>query len=161
MSFGRAKDEGNSKERESAEFTPHSLMKDGAKPEAYIGKGSKITGTLSFSGPVEIEGEVEGEITCQDRLTIGEAAIVKAKIHGPEITVKGTLIGDVVATKKLILRRPAKVSGNISSAVLSVEEGVVFEGQCAMKAVSDGGVTQSPKSESGALMTSNADRVVR
>ena len=40
---------------------------------AFLGKGSRVTGKLTFEGPVRIEGQVEGEITARDTLTIGEA----------------------------------------------------------------------------------------
>ncbi|WKZ57663.1 MAG: polymer-forming cytoskeletal protein [Bdellovibrionota bacterium] len=100
--------------------------------EAFLGKGCKVVGNLSFTGPVELDGHIEGEITAKDRLTIGEAAIINAKISGAEIVVRGTVNGDIIASKKLSLRRPAKITGNISSTNLSIEEGVVFEGKCSM-----------------------------
>ncbi len=103
-----------------------------SKPEAFIGKGSKIVGTLTFSGPVEIEGTIEGEIIAQDRLVIGEAAVIKGKISGSEVIVKGDVQGDIIASKRLSLRRPSKIVGNVSAGVLSMEEGVSFEGKCSM-----------------------------
>ena len=102
--------------------------------EAFLGKGSKVVGTLTFSGPVDLDGTVEGEVQAKDRLTIGESAVVNAKVTGAEVIVRGTVNGDISASKKLSLRRPAKVTGNISASNLSIEEGVVFEGKCSMAA---------------------------
>jgi len=99
---------------------------------AFLGSGSKIMGQLHFTGPVEIDGQVEGEISAQDKLTIGEAAIVKGTIQGAEILVKGTVQGDVIASKKLILRKPARIIGNLSTPNLTIEEGVTFDGKCSM-----------------------------
>ena len=110
--------------------------------DALLGKGTKINGTLSFAGPVEIDAEIEGEIIAKDRLTIGEAAIIRAKITGVEVIIRGQVTGDVIATKTLSLRRPAKVLGNISAPTLSIEEGVIFDGKCSMN-------------HSGASQTSN------
>ena len=110
---------------------------------AFLGNGSKIMGQLAFSGPVEIDGNVEGEIVAQDKLTIGEAASIKGTIHGSEILVKGTIHGDIVASKKLIIKRPAKILGNISTPSLTIEEGVTFDGKCAMaSAASSAAVSQ-------------------
>src|SRR2546428_13424182 len=39
---------------------------------AFLGKGSRVSGKLTFEGTVRIEGQGEGEITAQDALTIGE-----------------------------------------------------------------------------------------
>ncbi|MDZ4786799.1 MAG: polymer-forming cytoskeletal protein [bacterium] len=99
---------------------------------AFLGSGTKIMGQLSFTGPVELDGQVEGEIVAQDKLTIGEAAIVKGTVHGSEILVKGTVQGDIFASKKLILRKPARIIGNISAPSLNIEEGVTFDGKCSM-----------------------------
>ena len=101
--------------------------------EALLGTGSKVIGTLTFTGPVQLDGEVEGEVLCKDKLIVGQAAMIKAKISGTEVLIMGTVQGDIVASKSLSLRKPARVLGNISTEQLSIEEGVVFEGHCAMK----------------------------
>jgi cytoskeletal protein CcmA (bactofilin family) len=98
---------------------------------AFLGPGSKITGTVKLDSTGRIEGEVEGEIHARD-LVIGESAIVKAQVHGATVVVHGTVTGDIRATSRLEIRKPAKVKGNISSAVLVIEEGASFEGKCAM-----------------------------
>lgn len=99
---------------------------------AFLGKGTKVVGALHFSGPVEIDGEVEGEIHAKDKVTIGENAVLRAKIFGSEIIIRGTVQGEVVATKSLSLKKPAKILGNIASPALAIEEGVMFEGKCSM-----------------------------
>src|SRR5256885_4969198 len=48
---------------------------------AFLGKGSRVNGKLAFEGAVRIEGHVEGEISAQDSLTIGETAVVNAQIN--------------------------------------------------------------------------------
>lgn len=104
----------------------------GTRPEVYLGKGTKVVGTLTFAGPTEIDCHVEGEIQSKEILTIGESAVVNAKVVGGEIVVRGTVTGDIIATKRLTLKRPSKISGNITATTLSIEEGVLFEGKCTM-----------------------------
>ncbi len=116
---------------------------------AFLGSGSKINGQLSFSGPVEIDGNVEGEIVAQDKLTIGESASIKGTIHGGEILVKGTINGDIVASKKLVIKKPARIIGNLSTPSLTIEEGVTFDGKCIM---SSSAVTAQSK---GSVKTSD------
>jgi cytoskeletal protein CcmA (bactofilin family) len=99
---------------------------------AFLGKGTKIVGKLTFEGTVRIEGHVEGEITAQDTLTVGEGALVKAKINGTSIVVQGQITGDITARTRLELRAPSRVVGNINTPNLIIQEGAVFEGQCAM-----------------------------
>ena len=101
---------------------------------AFLGKGSRVVGKLTFEGPVRIEGHVEGEIAAQDALTIGESAVVNAQIVGNTVVIQGRVTGDVTARKRLEIRAPGKLYGNITSPSLVIQEGVVFEGQCNMGA---------------------------
>jgi len=117
-------------ERERSRAMPD----EGSGSSAFLGKGSRINGKLVFEGPVRIEGHVEGEITAQDTLTIGESAVVTASITGNAIVIHGRVTGDVTAKKRLEIRAPGKLFGNIVTPSLVIHEGVVFEGQCSMGA---------------------------
>jgi len=102
--------------------------------QAHLGQGSRVEGKLSFEGSVRIDGEVQGEINAKDTVTIGETAVVSAKIHAKAVVLLGRLDGDVAAQKRVELRSPGKLTGNISTPSLVIHEGVVFEGHCAMGA---------------------------
>ena len=130
MTFGKPRDEKDTEKSASSTFGGAVASSD--RVEAILGRGSKVVGTLTFVGPAELDGQIEGEVIAQDRLTIGESAVLQAKVTGAEIIVKGTVNGDIFATKRLALKRPAKVVGNITTATLSIEEGVVFEGKSSM-----------------------------
>jgi cytoskeletal protein CcmA (bactofilin family) len=108
---------------------------------AFLGKGSRVTGKLAFEGTVRIEGHVEGEITAQDTLIIGESAVVNAQINGTSVVVHGRVTGDVTARKRLEIRAPGKLFGNIHTPSLVIHEGVIFEGQCTM------GGSEAPRAE--------------
>jgi cytoskeletal protein CcmA (bactofilin family) len=100
---------------------------------AYLDRGSKISGKISFEGPARIDGEVDGEISSKDALTIGESAVITAHIRAASVSVAGKVSGDIVATQRIEIRPSAKVSGNITAPVLSVQEGAMFEGHCSMQ----------------------------
>jgi len=123
--------------------------RDGAHAEeasatsAFLGKGSRVTGKMVFEGTVRIEGQVEGEISAQDTLIVGESAVVNAQINGASVIVHGRVTGDVTARKRLEIRAPGKLFGNISTPSLVIHEGVIFEGQCTMS----GGVADTQRVE--------------
>ena len=48
------------------------------------------------------------------------------------IVLKGKVSGDLIARKRVELRAPAKLIGNITTPSLVIHEGVVFEGHCSM-----------------------------
>ena len=104
----------------------------GSTTSAFLGKGTRVSGKLVFEGVVRIEGHVEGEIVAQDTLTIGESAVVNAQIVGNTIVIHGRVTGDVTASKRLEVRPPGKLVGNIATPSLVIHDGVIFEGQCTM-----------------------------
>jgi len=114
--------------------------------DAFLGKGTKITGKLVFEGPGRIEGQVDGEIAAQDVLTVGEGALVNAKVTGTTIVVEGQVTGDVTAKTRLELRASARVNGNVATPSLVVHEGAVLNGQCSMSA-GDAKPTHNNKTE--------------
>ena len=116
----------------------------GGRSDAFLGRGAAVVGTLSFSGPVEIDCAVEGEIHAQGTLTLGEGANIQGKVYGSEVTVRGVVSGEISASKRLIIKKPARIVGNIASPVVSIEEGVHFEGRCSMVVA----VQQQPSSGS-------------
>jgi cytoskeletal protein CcmA (bactofilin family) len=99
---------------------------------AYLGKGSRVTGKLNFEGTVRVDGQVEGEINAQDTLIVGEPAIVNAQITGSSVIIKGRVTGDITARKRVEIRAPGKLFGNVTTPSLIIQEGVIFEGHCSM-----------------------------
>src|SRR5713101_4125247 len=65
--------------------------------DAFLGKGTRVTGKLVFEGTGRIEGQVEGEISARDTLTIGEGGVVNASVSGAAIIIEGRVTGDVTA----------------------------------------------------------------
>ena len=100
--------------------------------QAYLGKGSRVSGKLNFEGTVRVDGQVEGEISAQDTLIVGERAVVTAQINGTTIVIRGKVTGDINARKRVEIRSPGRLFGNIVTPSLVIHEGVIFEGHCSM-----------------------------
>jgi len=119
---------------------------------AYLGKGSRVSGKLNFEGTVRVDGQVEGEISAQDTLIVGERAVVTAQINGNTVVIRGKVTGDINARKRVEICSPGKLFGNIVTPSLVIHEGVIFEGHCSMGAVEGRGeskVTPLTKEEKG------------
>ena len=100
--------------------------------DTFLGRGTKVNGKLVLEGTARIEGQVEGEISAQDALTVGEGAVVNAKISGTSIVIEGGVTGDVTARERLELRASARVQGSVTTASLVVHEGAALSGRCSM-----------------------------
>jgi len=105
---------------------------------AFLGRGAKIVGTISFDGPAQIEGEVEGEVTSTDTLTIGKTATLKASIKGATVIVHGQVTGNIEASSRLELVAPSRVDGDVTTTTLVVQEGAVLNGKCQMGSAKKG-----------------------
>jgi cytoskeletal protein CcmA (bactofilin family) len=99
---------------------------------AFVGKGVEFKGTISYSGTVRIDGYLDGEIHTDGMLLIGEEAIIQAKITAGTIVSKGKITGEVVAKECIKLRSPAVMNGSVKAPVLSMEDGVLFNGALEM-----------------------------
>jgi len=111
------------------------------RDRTYLDQGSKVHGKLKFSAPVQIDGQVEGEIDAHDTsLAIGKSAVVTAKIKAVSVTIAGVVNGEISASERIELEPSAKVSGSIAAPKLVIREGAVFEGNCTMprKALGEG-----------------------
>lgn len=100
---------------------------------AIIEEGSKFEGNLSFSGVVRIAGIVNGSIYSNDTLVISEGAIINADINANVIIISGAVKGNLKASSRVEIRRPARFEGTVTSPSLVVEEGVIFHGETKMK----------------------------
>ena len=99
---------------------------------AFVGKGVEFKGTISYSGTVRIDGYLDGEIHTDGVLLIGEEAVIQAKITAATIICKGKVTGDIIAKECVKLRAPAVMNGSVKTPVLSMEDGVLFNGALEM-----------------------------
>lgn len=112
---------------ESIQEEPEDLLNE--DPEMTIGEKVTVKGTLSFEHLIRIDGTFEGELHSQGKLIVGPTGIVKAHINLKEAFISGKVEGDITVRERLLLRGRAEITGNISAASISVDEGVSIVGQ--------------------------------
>jgi cytoskeletal protein CcmA (bactofilin family) len=96
---------------------------------ATIGKSVVVKGELSGSEDLVVDGEVEGSIALRGQsLTIGPNGRVRANIEARSVTLHGRVDGDIHASDRVELRKSASLSGDITTARISIEDGAYFKG---------------------------------
>lgn len=118
---------GKKNESASATAIPFNQM------NGLLDRGCSFRGKLTFDGSVQINGDFEGEIFSDGTLIVGPEARVNAKISVSTLVVYGQVQGEIDAKAKIEMHTPAKIRANISTPRLSMEEGVLFLGQCHME----------------------------
>ena len=99
---------------------------------AIIDKGCEFVGKLTFEGTVRIGGKFEGEIFTKDILIVNEGSTINAEIEADTVIINGEVNGNIKATNRVEIHSPGTLRGNIETPVLSIDEGVVFEGTTKM-----------------------------
>jgi cytoskeletal protein CcmA (bactofilin family) len=97
-----------------------------------ISKGVKIEGKLSCSGNIRLDGEVQGDISSEGVVIIGENGKVNGQINADSITIGGRVAGTVRAKDKVVLEAKANLKGDIITKIMMVEAGAVFNGNTKM-----------------------------
>ncbi len=102
--------------------------------EKVLDVDASMQGTLVFKDPVNlrINGRFEGVLNTKGSLMIGEQATVNADITGESIIIAGKVNGNIVALKDLKLIAPSQVRGDITTPMLSIAEGAMFDGNSKM-----------------------------
>lgn len=95
--------------------------------------GSKIVGKIFADTDFRIDGEVEGTITCNGKVVIGQKGYLKGSISCVNAEIIGSVEGDIVVTETLSLRGTAVIKGDVKTKILMVEPNAVFNGTCSMK----------------------------
>ncbi len=107
-------------------------MKTREKVVTFLGNDTEFDGKLTFPGTTRMEGIFKGEITSDGSLIVGEKAMIEANIHVSYIIITGEIRGEIIADKRIDIREPGKVYGNIEAPTVVMGEGAIFEGNCKM-----------------------------
>lgn len=89
----------------------------------------EIKGSVKFTNDLVIDGKIEGNISSDGNLTIGENARIKAEISTATIIVYGKVHGNLTASDRIELKASAEVVGDIKAKTLSIEAGAIFVGK--------------------------------
>ena len=97
---------------------------------AAIGKSVVVNGQIYSREDLYIDGEVSGSVEVQEhRLTVGPNGKVEATIKAREVIVRGTVHGNIESGDRINIRKEAKVTGDIRTARIIIEDGAYFKGK--------------------------------
>jgi cytoskeletal protein CcmA (bactofilin family) len=100
-----------------------------------LGPGTAVEGTIEFKDTVRLEGSVNGKISSFDgTVIIGETAEVQGDIMVNIAIIRGKVNGKIEARTRIEIYPPARIEGDIQSRAVSIQSGVIFNGNCSMKA---------------------------
>ena len=99
---------------------------------SHLGEGTELTGDISFTKGLRVDGAVKGKVRSEAILEIGPAGKVDAEINVRKILIRGEFRGAIRASDRVEILKDGKVFGDIFSPCLIIEAGALFEGRCNM-----------------------------
>ncbi|MGP1593916.1 MAG: bactofilin family protein [Treponema sp.] len=108
----------------------HTNFIDDISVNTIVGHGSAITGDISISGFLRIDGDIDGNVLAQGRVIIGEDARIRGNIQAASVSVGGVVQGDIIAPEYVAVLSSGAVLGSIITKKLRVDESVILHGFC-------------------------------
>ena len=95
---------------------------------AAIGASMIIVGEIYSREELLVDGEVDGKLELQHRLTVGPNGKVRATIKAREVVVHGNVQGDVEVSEKIVIKKGGSLVGDIRTAGIVIDDGAYFKG---------------------------------
>lgn len=97
-----------------------------------ISRGTRITGDVVFTGELQIEGKVIGNIIAENekdsKLVIADSGLVEGEVRAPVVIVNGRVNGNIHSSKHLELAAKGNVVGNVYYQTIEMIKGAQLSG---------------------------------
>jgi len=109
---------------------------------SLIGAGSTISGDVTFTGGLRVDGIVRGAVRCGDgekggMLVVSEHGSVEGEVRAAHVVVAGRITGPVYASELVELQPKARIVGNVHYRALEMHHGAVVEGTLVHQSVQE------------------------
>ncbi len=96
---------------------------------SIIGPNLTIKGDISGSEDLIIQGKIQGNVHLKNyNITVEEKGSITADIWIKNITIKGSVEGNIQASGKVLIESKGHMTGDISASRISIMEGAQFKG---------------------------------
>jgi cytoskeletal protein CcmA (bactofilin family) len=107
------------------------------KIDTLVARSATVHGDVEFSGGLHLEGRIVGNVRGQVAagtqeactLWISEAGTVEGIVDVPSVVINGSVVGDVVATERVVIGPQARISGNVQYGAIEMALGGEVSGK--------------------------------
>jgi len=108
--------------------------------DCLIGAGTKVTGDVSFTGGLRVDGEIRGNVQAigdqPSTLVVSEHARIEGEVHVTHLVINGTVVGPLHASELLELQPKARVTGDVEYGTIEIHLGAVVQGRLIHQGIS-------------------------
>ena len=104
-------------------------MATGARNTTFsiIGSDVVITGNISASVDLHVDGQIEGDLKCAS-LVQGEGSAIRGSVVAETARIAGVIEGSIEA-RDLVIERTALVTGDVTYENITIEQGGEVDGR--------------------------------
>lgn len=121
-----------------------------------IGDGCEFEGNMSTSTSTRIDGKLNGRISGENSIVVGENGLVLGEIKATETVVYGRVEG-VIESVSLEIKRSGIVLGDVFIESLIVEDGGIYNGRCTMNEITENISIETTKGTKKELSSNTLD----
>ncbi|WP_323814287.1 polymer-forming cytoskeletal protein [Cellvibrio sp. NN19] len=97
-----------------------------------ISRATKVVGDLYFTGELQLEGKVTGNIIAEDekdaKVVVADTGVVEGEIRAPIVIVNGKVQGNIHSSKHLELAAKGNVTGTLHYHSIEMVKGAQVSG---------------------------------
>lgn len=97
-----------------------------------LAAGTTVKGNIITETDFRLDGQVEGDISCNGKIVIGPKGRVIGNIISSNAEIIGEVEGSVHVSEKLVLKATANIKGDVYAQSLEIEPNARFNGVCNM-----------------------------
>jgi cytoskeletal protein CcmA (bactofilin family) len=101
--------------------------------DTLVGKAARVNGDVEFEGGLHLDGQVAGNVRCVGApggsISVSESGSIEGSVEVPNVTLNGSVRGDIYATERVILGPRARVHGNLHYGVIEMTLGAEIKGK--------------------------------
>lgn len=98
-----------------------------AQSFSVLGTDLVVTGNLTASSDLHIDGTIDGDITCE-ALVQGESSKIAGIVTAKSARISGQIDGSV-ACGDLVILKSARITGDVHYDTLTIEQGAIVDGR--------------------------------
>lgn len=107
--------------------------KDIFNNSSIIGASVAIDGDFCCDEDIVVFGKVNGLIKTSKSVIVKQSAIVDADIKANSVIIDGKVSGNIDSDEFVNISASAIILGNISTKIISIKDGAIFNGKCSIK----------------------------
>ena len=116
--------------------------------DTLVGTDTVLTGDLTFSGGLRVDGTIRGNVQeqagSQGTIILGESGRIEGAVSATKIVLIGTVVGPVKAGQFIELQAKARIKGDLHYTSLEMHMGSVIDGKLVHSEKSEANETDEP-----------------